>query len=62
VISHVIRGGTKVMWQLLQNFIDQMPSQGATMEIMPNATDWSTLDYDPLQQWIKSGIEKENAK
>ena len=25
VISHVIRGGTKVMWQLLQNFIDPGP-------------------------------------
>ena len=25
VISHVIRGGTKIMWQLLQNFIDPGP-------------------------------------
>ena len=47
---------------VLQNFIDQMPTQGATMEIMPKATDWSTLDYDPLQQWIESGIAREKAE
>lgn len=47
---------------VLQNFIEQMPTQGATMEIMPEATDWAGLDYDPLQQWIKNGIEKENAE
>jgi uncharacterized membrane protein len=47
---------------VLQGFIDQMPTQGATMEIMASDTDWATLDYDPLQQWIKSGIDKENAE
>jgi hypothetical protein len=47
---------------VLQNFIDQMPTQGATMEIMPEATDWAELDYDPLQQWINSGIDKENTE
>jgi len=41
---------------VLQNFIDQMPSQGATMEIMPEDTDWSTLDYDALQQFITNGV------
>jgi hypothetical protein len=48
--------------RVLQGFIDKMPGQGARMEIMPIATDWATLDYDPLQQWINSGIEKENVK
>jgi hypothetical protein len=47
---------------VLQNFIDQMPSQGATMEIMPGDTDWTTLDYDPLQQWIESGIAREKTE
>lgn len=47
---------------VLQNFIDQMSTQGATMEVMPRETDWSTLDYDPLQQWIKSGIAREKAE
>jgi hypothetical protein len=47
---------------VLQNFIDQMPTQGATMEIMPRETDWNTLDYEPLHQWINSGIEKEKTE
>ena len=47
---------------VLQNFIDQMPSQGATMEIMAGDTDWATLDYDPLQQWIESGIAREKTE
>ena len=41
---------------VLQNFIDQMPSQGATMEIMPEATDWAALDYDALQQFVADGV------
>jgi hypothetical protein len=41
---------------VLQNFIDKMPSQGATMEIMPEATNWATLDYDALQQFITNGV------
>ena len=47
---------------VLQNFIDQRPSQGATMEIMSGDTDWATLDYDPLQQWIESGIAREKTE
>jgi hypothetical protein len=42
---------------VLQNFIDKMPGQGATMEIMPGDTDWSKLDYDALQQFIANGVE-----
>jgi hypothetical protein len=42
---------------VLQNFIDKMPSQGATMKIMPGDTDWSRLDYDALQQFIANGVE-----
>jgi len=42
---------------VLQNFIDQMPSQGATMEIMPGDTDWAGLDYDALQQFVANGVD-----
>jgi hypothetical protein len=42
---------------VLQNFIDQMPSQGATMEVMPENTDWARLDYDALQQFITNGVD-----
>jgi hypothetical protein len=48
--------------RVLQGFIDKMPSQGATMEVMPRETDWTALDYDPLQQWIESGIAREKAE
>lgn len=41
---------------VLQNFIDRMPSQGATMEVMPGDTDWATLDYDALQQFVANGV------
>ena len=44
-------GGT-----VLQGFINQIESKGATMEIMPEATDWATLDYDALQQFITNGV------
>ena len=40
---------------VLQGFIDKMPSQGATMEVMPESTDWATLAYDALQQFVANG-------
>jgi len=42
---------------VLQNFIDQMPTQGATMEIMPGDTDWATVAYDALQQFVADGVD-----
>ena len=42
---------------VLQNFIDQMPSQGARMEIMPADTDWATVPYDALQQFVVEGLK-----
>jgi hypothetical protein len=42
---------------VLQGFIDKMPSQDATMEVMPKDTDWATLDYDALQQFITDGVK-----
>ena len=41
---------------VLQGFIDQMPGQGATMEIMPGATDWARVPYDALQQFVAKGV------
>jgi hypothetical protein len=46
-------GGT-----VLQNFIDQMPGQGATMEIMPGDTNWATVPYDALQQFVTEGADR----
>lgn len=47
---------------VLQTFIDRAPAQGATIEVMPESTDWATLDYDPLQQWIESGVGQGKAE
>lgn len=41
---------------VLQGFINQMPGQGASMEVMPEATDWARLDYDALQQFVADGV------
>jgi hypothetical protein len=43
--------------RVLQGFIDQLPAQGATMEIMSGDTDWTQLQYDPLAQWVQTGVE-----
>ena len=43
---------------VLQGFIDQMPAQGATMEIMPGDTDWARVPYDALQQFVVEGADR----
>jgi hypothetical protein len=42
---------------VLQGFINQMPGQGATMEIMPGDTDWAGVPYDALQQFVDAGVD-----
>jgi hypothetical protein len=42
--------------RVLQGFIDKMPDQGATMEVMPESTDWATVAYDALQQFVADGV------
>ena len=43
---------------VLQNFIDQMPSQGARMEVMPGDTNWARVPYDALQQFVAEGADR----
>ena len=43
---------------ILQGFISQAKNQGFVIEIMPGTTDWSALDYDPLQQFIADGADR----
>lgn len=50
-------GTTGYGGNVLETFIDQMPTQGATMEIMPESTDWANLDYDALQQFVADGVK-----
>jgi hypothetical protein len=43
--------------RVLQGFIDKMPAQTGTMEVMPESTDWAALDYDALQQFVANGVQ-----
>jgi hypothetical protein len=42
---------------VLDSMIRNAKSAGTDIEILSEDTDWAHLDYDPLQQWIKKGIE-----
>lgn len=44
--------------RVLQQIIDQAPSQNIHIVVMPKDTDWNTINYDPLAQWIESGADK----
>ena len=43
---------------ILQGFIDQAGTQDATIEIMPSDTDWATVAYDTLQQFVAEGVNR----
>jgi hypothetical protein len=40
---------------VLQRFINTAPDQNAQIEIMPESTDWATVPYDALQQFVAGG-------
>jgi hypothetical protein len=42
---------------VLDSMIRNAKTAGTDIEILSEDTDWAHLDYDPLQQWIKKGIE-----
>jgi hypothetical protein len=42
---------------VLDSMIRNAKSAGMDIDILDEDTDWAHLDYDPLQQWIKKGIE-----
>lgn len=41
---------------VLGGFVERAKENGNTIEIMPEDTDWTTVDYDPLQQWLQDGL------
>jgi hypothetical protein len=42
---------------VLSNMISQAQEQGIQVEVMDRDTDWSQLEYDPLAQWVQTGVE-----
>jgi hypothetical protein len=42
---------------VLSNMIGQAQDQGIPVEVMEGETDWSQLQYDPLAQWVQTGVD-----
>lgn len=41
---------------VLTNMIDQAQAQGIQIDVLSEATDWGSLQYEPLAQWVQSGV------
>jgi hypothetical protein len=42
---------------VLSNLIIQAQVQDIQIEVMDGQTDWAQLQYDPLAQWVQTGVE-----
>lgn len=42
---------------VLQSLLDKAEKQGIEIHVMSEATDWVALNYDPLAQWVQSGVK-----
>ena len=42
---------------VLSNMISQAQEQDIPIEVMDGDTDWSQLEYDPLAQWVRTGVQ-----
>jgi hypothetical protein len=52
-------GATAAGAVVLDNLIRKVHTDtGVHIEILSENTNWTHLDYDPLQQWVRKGIEK----
>jgi hypothetical protein len=41
---------------VLSNLIDKAEKQGIQIDVLTSQTDWAQLQYDPLAQWVESGV------
>ena len=41
---------------VLSNLLSNAQAQGIQIEVMERETDWSQLQYDPLAQWVQTGV------
>ena len=42
---------------VLSNLLSNAQAQGIQIEVLEGETDWAALNYDPLAQWVESGVE-----
>jgi hypothetical protein len=41
---------------ILDNLISQAKAQGIQIDVLDQNTAWDQLEYDPLAQWVESGV------
>lgn len=44
---------------VLSNLIDRAEKQGTQIDVLGSETDWARLQYEPLAQWIESGLDRD---
>jgi len=42
---------------VFSTIIGQAQEQGIQVEVMDQDTNWAQLEYDPLAQWVESGVK-----
>lgn len=42
---------------VLSNLISNAQAQGIQIDVLDGETDWAQIEYDPLAQWIESGVK-----
>jgi hypothetical protein len=42
---------------VLNNLLNQAKEQDIQIDVLDRDTDWATLNYDPLAQWVESGAD-----
>jgi hypothetical protein len=42
---------------VLNNLLNQAKEQNIRIDVLDCATDWAALNYDPLAQWVESGVD-----
>jgi hypothetical protein len=42
---------------VLNNLLTQAQEQDIQIDVLDRDTNWATLNYDPLAQWVQTGVE-----
>ena len=42
---------------VLSGLLQQAEKQGIQIDVLSKDTDWAGLNYDPLAQWVQTGVE-----
>jgi hypothetical protein len=42
---------------VLNGLLEKAEQQGIEIDVLSKDTDWAALNYDPLAQWVKSGVD-----